>query len=184
MQLKKKISKLVRSLRDERDVEEYSQKIEKICRFYGELFDIDPVEILLGMENNRKISIEGYYTESKFPTNKKHFIVFEDEKDLRKQTRPEMGFRCPHCKGISKHPYICDSGVKLVLMNSNGKKETCNWKSFGLFGTLGKGMWFTLKSVWPSNPVIDESFMPIAMEDNDVRRGYRVKTKKHNVLKK
>lgn len=141
--------------------------IKKIVDFYAKLFDLNPLDILKGLESQREMSISGYYSESRFPIKKEHIVIFEDEKDLRKRADPKKGFRCPHCKGISKHPYQCNSGIKLVLINSEGKKEICNWKSFGLFGTLGKGMTFTLKSIWPHKPFVDESFMPISMEEKD-----------------
>lgn len=54
---------------------------------------------------------------------------------------------------MTKSPYVCDSGVKV-------KGDVCNWKVYGLFGHLGKGV-----SVFVKDKLrIEKLFMPIAWE--------------------
>jgi hypothetical protein len=140
--------------------------IVNLCIKYGKCFEYNPLIIFSSLEKQRKYSFVNYYQEANFP-DLKEVLIFEDEKEMMGKMQPKEGFRCPHCRGISKHPYKCDSGIKLELINSEGKKEKCNWKSFGLFGTLGEGVRFTIKKDWINKPFIDECFMPIAMESEN-----------------
>lgn len=163
------IDSIAKSYSDKEDEQkEMRLEVERIVQTYSKLLNLEPDNVLASLERNRDKPPSRYYSDASYPSKTDDIIVFENEEDLEKRAQPEKGFRCPHCKGVSKHPYICDTGIKLVLMNSNGKKKPCNWKAFGLFGTLGKGMTFTIKDGWlKDKPFIDDSFMPIAMEKKE-----------------
>ena len=67
------------------------------------------------------------------------------------------GFRCPACDGVSSDAYACDSGLPLEMNDGN----PCNWKVYGLFGDLGKGI-----TIFVNEHVRgDNIFMPIAYEE-------------------
>jgi hypothetical protein len=68
----------------------------------------------------------------------------------------KAGFRCPACGGVSKSPYECDSGVKL-------KDKVCDWKVYGLFKDLGKGITVFVKE----KVAMELIFMPIAWEKTE-----------------
>ena len=53
----------------------------------------------------------------------------------------EHGFICPRCGGISRDPRMCDSGKPM-----DAKGTICNWKAYGLFGTLDKGVTIFVKN--------------------------------------
>ena len=144
---------------------ELFNKVKTIVDHYSKLLEYPRKDILEAIEKHRKESVTNYYTEQNYPTY--DINVYQNLDALKKVADPKNGFRCPHCKGVSMHPYICDSGVELVLMNSKGKKEPCNWKSFGLFGTLGEGIRFTLRDTFLEQPFIDECFMPLDLEKNE-----------------
>ena len=94
-----------------------------------------------------------YYQNCNQPKIKgKNFIVVEtvdDAQNLRKK-----GFRCPACNGISTNSVKCNSGKKLGNI-------ICDWKAYGLFGTMGKGL-----NVFIKETVIGyHIFMPIIYEE-------------------
>ena len=41
------------------------------------------------------------------------------------------------------------------------KAEVCNWKSYGLFGTLEGGFRFVVKEDFLDHPIIYDIFMPL-----------------------
>ena len=115
-----------------------------------------PLEQILDIwEADRDYSFENYYQESKQPRiDSDHVYVFENSGEFIASTKG-MGFRCPVCKGVSSDPQKCDTGILL----SGGKH--CNWKAYGLFGTMGKGVCVLLKDhMIPVN-----IFKPVAFED-------------------
>ncbi len=65
---------------------------------------------------------------------------------------PSRKFRCPSCGGLSSNPYEC-----------NASKE-CDWKSYGFFRTMGKGVRIAIKEGFIENPQIHEIFMPLEFE--------------------
>jgi len=79
--------------------------------------------------------------------------VFETVEDFQK-TVANKGFRCPRCGGVSKNPQTCTIGK---LMSKNKK---CDWKSYGLFGHLGKGITVYIKTNGIPIPI----FKPIVYE--------------------
>jgi len=69
----------------------------------------------------------------------------------------QHGFRCPMCGGVSNNPVECDTGC-----NMPGTDKVCDWKAYGLFGTLGKGV-----TVVNGNSMLHGSiFKPIIMEND------------------
>ena len=64
---------------------------------------------------------------------------------------PGQEIRCPSCNGISSDPNKCDVS------------EKCNWASYGLFGTMGKGAYVFIKSELRGQ----EIFMPVSWEKRE-----------------
>ena len=128
-------------------------------KHYSEKTGIPETEILDAWEKQRGYWYMNYYQDANQPLIKSDNVkVFETKEELQKSINGK-GFRCPQCKGISKNPYECDSKV-IVKDIKDGKKRECNWKSYGLFGTLGKGITVFVKE----NIRMEEIFMPVAWE--------------------
>lgn len=130
------------------------------AKHYEEKIGISASEMLTAWESRRNYWYMNYYQDANQPKIQGDSVrVFDTVDDLLASIGKE-GFRCPHCKGVSKSPYQCDSGMKLPLINSHGKPEVCNWKVFGLFGSLGKGVYVFVKEKVSG----ENMFMPVAWE--------------------
>ena len=128
--------------------------IKTLCAEYSEFFKIDQVDLFKAFEKKRDYSYPNYYQRANFP-KLEGVTVFENEADMLSKIDAKQGFRCPSCKGISKGPYICDAS------------NDCGWKSYGLFGTIGKGLRFTIRETFLEKPQVDEIFYPISLEKTD-----------------
>lgn len=128
---------------------------------YAEATGVDPVEILTAWEKRRTYWYMNYYQECKQPKIDGGKVrVFDTKEDLF-QSVGDLGFRCPNCHGVTPNPYECESGVMVKLINAKrDKRERCNWKVYGLFGSLGKGINIFIKD----GCHLESIFMPIAWE--------------------
>ena len=94
-----------------------------------------------------------YFQEENQPLITGEDVYLFENREAAKESFKELGFRCPRCGGISKSPTECDTNIVV-------DKKTCDWKSYGLFGTLGKGVTIILKDTIS----IENIFKPIAYE--------------------
>ena len=94
-----------------------------------------------------------YFQEANQPLIIGDDIFMFANKEEAKESFKGLGFRCPLCGEVSNSQNECDSG-KIV------NNKPCDWKSYGLFGTLGKGVTIILKDTIS----IIEIFKPIAYE--------------------
>ena len=139
----------------ERRAESVEAVIRKILPNYAQAIGKSELEILEAIENFRTYSVVNYYQDANFPLLD-DIKVYQTEDELR-EIVGKAGFRCPACEGVSSNPYECDAGVERDGV-------TCNWKAYGLFGTFGKGLRFTIVEKFMEIPKVDEIFMPVAME--------------------
>lgn len=123
---------------------------------YSNMSGIDATGILEKWENDRDYWYMNYYQECNQPKFEGDNIRIFDTVEEFKKSGIEKGFRCPHCNGISINPVTCNSGIKI-----NGK--ICDWKAYGLFGTLGKGIFVFIKERLEGHTI----FYPIAWESNE-----------------
>jgi hypothetical protein len=148
----------------ERDIEmKYrSRKVEEDhfswviarARHYAEKTGLEASDILDAWEKGRDYWHLNYYQEANQPEIKKNnVLVFESIDDFRSSLEGK-GFRCPACRGISSSPTTYNTGIK----DKNGK--SCDWKSLGLFRTMGKGVYIYVKSELRGY----EIFIPVAWE--------------------
>ncbi len=162
------INKLKQKARDSwggKTGEDRAEALEKFLRKtlaqYSEILNLPQEAILKAIESRRTYSAINYYQEANFP-DLKGVRLFDTLEDFTKAF-PSRKFRCPSCKGISTNPYTCNSGKEMT------KGKICDWKSWGLFGTMGKGLWFTIKKSFLEKPFIGEIFMPI--EEEHIKEG-------------
>lgn len=137
-------------INEDDDIHRYHGKVNwaiERAKHYAEKMNVNWESVLEAWEANRTYWYMNYYQDCNQPLIKGERVkVFEDIEDLRKQVN-KLGFRCPRCKKISADPQECS-------------QPDCDWKSYGLFGTLGKGLTIILKDdMTPIN-----IFMPVAFE--------------------
>lgn len=134
--------------------------LRKMLAGYSAVLGVDQRELLEQLERRRNYSAVNYYQEANFPAlDGVH--VFEDLQEFRERF-PSGKYRCPACGGISNSPYECDTGMKI---GSGQKAEVCDWKSYGLFRTLGKGMRIAFRKDFLQHPLVEEIFLPLEAED-------------------
>jgi hypothetical protein len=120
---------------------------------YSGFLNIPVEEILDRWEQDRNYWYMNYYQDCSQPLlTGQRIRVFDTVEDF-KASGIDKGFRCPACDGISTHPTVCNSGLQI-----NGR--TCDWKAYGLFGTLGKGTYVFVKSRVEGHTI----FTPVAWE--------------------
>ena len=121
---------------------------------YAEKTGLDAADILDGWEKQRDYWYMNYYQDVNQPEIKDDNVrVFETSKDLLAAIGKHE-FRCPMCGGVANNPYRCTSGKFLDA------KDVCDWKAYGLLGTLGKGVSVFVKEKLK----VETIFMPLAWE--------------------
>jgi len=160
------IEKLKQLARDFRkcDGEKLATDLEAFIRKkvaeYSEKLGYSELEVLQAIESKRTYSAVNYYQESNFPSLDE-VAVFNNLEEFR-QKYPSAKYRCPACEGITTNPYDCNSNLPKKSAKAGSKeKGVCNWKSYGLFGTLGKGMRIAFKDNFLNEPRIESIFMPV-----------------------
>lgn len=124
---------------------------------YAELLGITYEQVIDAWESKRDYWYMNYYQDCEQPDlSKTNVYILESKTQLDEISKD--GFRCPCCNGISTKHNVCDSGV---LIKRGRKNIPCDWKSYGLFQTLGKGLYILSKK----NFNIYQIFMPISLEN-------------------
>ena len=125
------------------------------AKHYAEKTGLAWEDILDSWENRRDYWYMNYYQDCEQPEIKEENVrVFESVPDLLNAIG-NKGFRCPSCGGVSSNPYECNSGLMM------DKNRVCDWKVYGLFKDLGKGVF-----VYCKNEIRGERiFMPVEWEE-------------------
>jgi hypothetical protein len=126
--------------------------LDRVLPEYAAALDMTPDAVLAAIESRRDYSAINFYQEANFP-KLGDVRVFESPNAF-KSAFPSGKYVCPSCEGHSTDPYECDTGTV-----RDGK--ACNWKSYGLFGTMGKGLRAVVKSTFLESPRVHEIFMPV-----------------------
>lgn len=121
---------------------------------YSAALGVSQDDLLKAIESRRRYFCCNFYQRSNWPSLE-NVRIFANLKELQASLGPPVKFRCPACNEASTSPYECNSGAKL----SDGK--TCDWKSWGLFGTMGKGLRIAIRAGFLDHPKVEEIFMPI-----------------------
>ena len=118
------------------------------AQLYADAMGVGRDTILASWEEDRTYWYMNYYQECNQPIIEGNIRVFDTIEVLLSSIDKERGFRCPKCNGASKDPYECTC-------------DDCDWKAYGLFRTMGKGVNVYVKSELKMNHI----FMPISWED-------------------
>ncbi len=137
--------------------------INKNLPIYSELLGIPPERVLEAWENARKVNVVNYYQESTFP-DLAGVLVFDSVIDFKARF-PSGKSICPACEGESTDFYECNSGLNMN-MTKNGPHKPCNWKVYGLFGDMGKGIKVLIKDQFTTSPKPTTLFKPIELLEN------------------
>lgn len=126
---------------------------------YAEKTGLAAADILTAWEARRDYWYMNYYQDAKQPEIDGDKVrVYETLADLMGAVGG-AGYRCPACGGVSTGPYRCDTGIVR-------EGEPCDWKAYGLFGTLGEGVTVFVKS----EMIAESIFMPVAFETEDTTK--------------
>lgn len=114
---------------------------------YNKIMGYSKEEILIAFEKIRNVNCTNFYQESKFPILGDGVFIFDSLDDFKKKYPSGLSV-CPSCGNQSRDYYECTH-------------SDCDWKVYGLFGDLGKGIKVLLKDVFLKNPVPVNIFRPI-----------------------
>lgn len=126
--------------------------LDRVLPKYAAALGLTQEEVLAAIEAKRNVTAPNYYQDANFP--KMEGVLVFDTPAAFLAAYPSRQYVCPSCRGISGNPYSCDAGTV-----RDGK--TCNWKAYGLFGTMGKGLRVAVKSTFIDSPRVYEIFMPV-----------------------
>lgn len=121
-------------------------------KHYSEQLGIPESDILDSWEKDRDYWYMNYYQDSRQPliTSVGNVRIFNTREEFQTSLQ-EKGFRCPRCNHVSMKHNECDS-------------DECDWKAYGLLGTLGKGVTVIIKETLE----MTEIFMPVAWAEKGV----------------
>lgn len=136
----------------------FEAHIKRVLPEYAAAFGMTEAQVWEALERRRNYGAINYYQEANQP-RLDGVRVFATTEAMMAALRPELGFRCPACGGVSKDSQTCDSGVV------RDSKE-CNWKSWGFLRTLGKGLRVVVAEQFLDSGCVHEIFMPIALESH------------------
>lgn len=126
--------------------------LDETLENYSSVLGYSKEEILNAMESRRDYSAINYYQRANFPLLQ-DVLVYQNREEFLKVC-PSKEYICPMCEGISTDPNKCNTGLEMK------KGEICNWKSYGLFGTMGKGASIVFKDSFLQDQTVYKIFMP------------------------
>jgi hypothetical protein len=124
------------------------------AKHYAERLDLPINDILKSWVDNCNYSFVNYFQDANQPMIKGDNVKVFDTVEQLIESIGEKKFRCPVCNGISTNPYECNSGEEM------SKGKICDWKVYGLFGDLGKGVYVYIKDKLRGETI----FTPISWE--------------------
>ena len=136
------------------DTHDYRGKLNWVverAQHYADQTGLRAAEILAAWEAKRSYWYMNFYQDSNQPLIK-NTHVFDTVEDFF-ASLDGKNFRCPNCGGVSSDPNVCTTGLKV-------KDKVCDWKSYGLFGTMGKGANVFVKDRMENAHI----FFPVAWE--------------------
>lgn len=132
--------------------------LARVLPEYAGVLGLTEEAVLNAIEEKRDYSAVNYYQEANFPSLA-DVTLFDTLADFR-ATYPSGKYVCPACEEHSTDPYQCNSGA----VRGKGKtSQVCNWKSWGFFRTMGKGLRVVVKDRFVESPGVHEIFMPLEL---------------------
>jgi hypothetical protein len=126
--------------------------LDRVLPEYAAALGLTQDAVLAAIESCRNVNAINFYQEANFPSLAD--VAMFDTLAAFKAAYPSGKYVCPSCDGHSNNPYECDAGTV-----RDGKP--CNWKSYGFFRTLGKGLRVVIKDKFLESPRVEEIFRPV-----------------------
>jgi len=136
----------------EQRIGEVQALLDRVLPEYSAALGITQDEVLAAIEAKRDVTAPNYYQDANFP--KLDGVRVFDTPAALNAAIPSGKFICPSCGGHSTDAFKCNAGTI-----RDGKP--CDWKAYGLFGTMGKGLRLIVKSDFLAMPRVHEIFMPL-----------------------
>ena len=136
------------------NMHDYREKLQWIVdrvQHYADKTGLNASDLLDAWEEHRGYWYMNYYQDCNQPEIKGDAVRVFDDIPQAQAAIGNREFRCPSCNRISSDPNKCNAS------------EKCNWVSFGLFGTMGKGAFVFIKSELRGQ----EIFMPVSWEKRE-----------------
>lgn len=140
------------------------QRVENVVKFlyervpqYAKVMSKTELETLEILAKSRNCNYTNYFQNANFPDLSDVF-VFENIEELKAKF-PSKKYQCPACGGISTDYQECNSGK---TVDKKGK-EVCDWKVYGLFGDMGKGIKVLIKDMFTEIPKPFKMFKPVEL---------------------
>lgn len=149
---KKLISSIENDEQRSNGLQDYRLKLQWVVdrvQHYADKTGLNACDILDAWEDHRDYWYMNYYQDCNQPEIKGDAVRVFDDIPQAQAAIGKREFRCPSCNGVSSDPNRC-----------NASADRCNWASYGLFGTMGKGAYVFIKSELRGQ----EIFMPVAWE--------------------
>lgn len=126
------------------------QRVKDVVHFlfnripqYAKIMNKSELDTLTLLAKSRNCNYINYFQNANIP-DLSDVMVFKSLDEF-KQRFPSGISVCPCCEGFSTDYEECNSGVKLKDYSKSKKNKAdggkvCDWKIYGLFGDLGKGI--------------------------------------------
>jgi hypothetical protein len=115
------------------------------------------LETLELFANSRDVNFTNYFQDANFPDLSGVYVF--DTVTAFKNKFPSGKYQCPRCGGTSTDYQVCNSGQ---IMDKKSK-QVCDWKVYGLFGDLGKGIRVIIKEKFTDFPKPVSMFKPLEL---------------------
>lgn len=127
---------------------------------YAREFNRTDEQILNAWEKSRTCNVVNFYQESRFlPLDRVY--IFDTTTALYNSNKSKK-FICPACGKKSNSPIECDS--EHVIHGAR-----CAWKSYGLFGCNGKGVFVMVRELFDQYPYPLEMFRPADWDQDETK---------------
>ena len=125
---------------------------------YARITNKSDFEFLTIYAKSRKCNYTNWFQDSYLP-DLSNVLVFDTVEDFKKKF-PSGNYVCPSCNSITTDYQTCNSGV---VVGKGKNKKVCDWKVYGLFGDLGKGIKVIVKDLIEDFPRPISMFKPVEL---------------------
>jgi len=123
---------------------------------YSNIIGKSDLEFLTTYAKARRVNYTNWFNDSYLP-DLSNVIILDTIQSFRDKF-PSGKYICPCCDGETTDYQECNSGIEV-----DGRK--CNWKVYGLFGDLGKGVRVIIKDKMDEFPRPVAMFKPIELAE-------------------
>ena len=131
---------------------------------YAMLYSMTDGEALTLLASKRNVNYTNWFQNANIP-DLSEVIVFETVDDFKNKF-PSGKYICCCCGGETTDYQVCNSGKAI-----DKKGTVCDWKVYGLFGDMGKGIMVLVKDRVNDFPKPITMFKPVELSEGIVEQG-------------